>query len=374
MGLLLERLKLYQASDKGADTAMLELTATIMFLQLGSHNPSIAIETAKHLPEHISRKGKEAARLLLILGEAWRQLGNYHHAERAYQLALIESGNNAVKLSIIARYADLLRETHRSLTAIELLSQLEEFKPQVIPSELSLYNNDKARGLILYSQLLMERAQAKPELRAESAKKVLGLVTEAMKLGVEELPKTSLFLGTQLFVSLEAGKAFETMGYRNEAIELYNIAQPYLYQHYQQDPAIARAAWDVVVRHSKLTNVDNDQQVRFAKARVNAYLETFPADSQPLLEPLTSLALAHFSNGQEDEARRLIDHAISNYAKPIADYGVCSSGLESLYAGNLVKMYDPISLLGHADTILTRLLIANVVSTDLKCPPFTDPK
>ena len=358
LDLLQERLRLYQATPKPADKTLLELTASAMFLQLASQNPGAAIDTARKLPAHVTRQGAEAARLFFILGEAWIQLGNYNNAERAYQLSMMGADDALIKLSVINRYAALLHETRRSQQAIELLDQLEAFRPEVTSADQPLYNNDRARGLILLGQLLMERAKARPELRPETANKVLAYVTEAMQL-VNQLPDTKLYRETRLYVGREAGKAFETMGYRDNAIELYNIAQPYLYENYKQDPAIARAAWDVVVRHSKLTNADKDQQVRFAKARVNAYLETFPPESQPMLEPLTSLALAHFNNGEVDEARRLIDHAITNYAKPIADYGVCYSGLENLYAGSLVKLYDPKTLLRYADAILTRLLIAN---------------
>ena len=357
-GLLQERFRLYQATPKPADKALLELTASLMVLQLMAQNPAAAIETARKLPANVTRQGADAARLFFILGEAWSHMGNYPQAERAYQLAMMGSDDALIKVSVINRYASLLNETRRSRQAIELLGHLEDLKPDIAPADQPLYNNDRARGLILLGQLLMERAKARPELRPETATTVLAYIAEAMKL-VNQLPDTKLYRETRLSVSREAGRAFETMGYRDEAIQLYNIAQPYLDENYTLDPAIARAAQDAVVRHSKLTNADKDQQVRFAQARVNTYLETFPAESQPMLEPLTTLALAHFNNGQVDEARRLIDHAITNYAKPIADYGVCYSGLESLYAGNLVKLYEPQTLLGYADEILTQLLIAN---------------
>ncbi|WP_211828721.1 CHAT domain-containing tetratricopeptide repeat protein [Kistimonas asteriae] len=356
--LLQERLRLYQATAKPADKALLELTASIMFLQLMAQDPAAAIETARKLPTDVTRQGAEASRLFLILGEAWIQMGDYVHAERAYQLAMMEADDVLTKTSIINRYGTLLNETRRTRAAIDLFRQLETLSPPDREADLALYNNDRAVGLILYGKLLMERAEAKPALRAETVEKVGKLYLEAMKL-VNKLPETTFFQGTKHYVNLETGKAMETMGYPDMAIELYNMMQSNLFSHSTEDPMTARVAWDVAVRHSRLTNVANNKQVQLAEARVNTYLQTFPLDSQQLLAPLADLALTQLRNGQVEQARNMVDIAITNYAKPIADYGVCFSGLENLYADDLVTLYDPKTLLRYANAILTKFLIAN---------------
>lgn len=315
-------------------------------------------DTLTQKPYDNGHENKETARLLLDQGNIQYEAGIYHQAERLYQLALMAAGQAVIRVNVINRYAALLQQTRRSQQALDLLTQLETFNPDIKDVDRQTYNRDMAEGLTLYSQLLIERAKANSALRPETAPKVLDLMDQAVKLATR-LPNTEPYTSTSLLIAREAGRALEQMGYIDQAKAFYETVQPVLYQRFQESAAIRRTAWDVMTRHGKLIKSDTETQIKYAEARANEYLQTFPVDSQPLMEPLASLALTYHDAGRTEEARKWIDNVLTGYAKPIANTGICYSGLENLYADNLIKLYSPETLLRYADVILTQLLIAN---------------
>ena len=161
---------------------LLQITGALMLADLQNGNPSGAINDYVNLPESVSREGPVAGHLFLLLGEASRQARNYPNAEYGYQLALQHSGDHYIKASILYRYADLLYEIRGSQQAIDLLSQLEGFVPDVEPEHQPLYFNDRALALAFYGRLLIEKAKANPKLRGETATKAIHLYEEAFKI------------------------------------------------------------------------------------------------------------------------------------------------------------------------------------------------
>ncbi|WP_157673713.1 CHAT domain-containing protein [Endozoicomonas ascidiicola] len=356
--LLEQRTALLKKYQPEAEKRLLTITAASMFSKLLNGNPQGAIDDYVQLPTTIRREGPEAGNLFLLLGDASRQLNNVPNAEYAYQLALLNTGNHHSKVTILLHYAGLLYETRGSQKAIELLSQLDDFNPDVQPEVLPIYFNDRALAFAFYGRLLIDKAKANPTLRRDTATKALKLYEEAMK-SLKKLPRTTMFQGTSLAVTLEAARAFEDMGYREQALALYELLDGFLGNQKPNNPLFARAFWEVKFRQSQLQKEDKSIQAHLAMSRVNAFTNTIPADSPLLFAPKAELAWKLIDIGETKTARNLLFNIFDTYNQHIDAFGTCDNGLDSLYANNLLKALTPSELVFIADEVLQRLLMAN---------------